>query len=123
MKILKYLFILGFILMLSSLVIPDSKTGDSRIDDIWHDAGDDVPLLLFYMFWYGLHVAIIFLAIQHPKQWVFLSGAILAALAPLVLHFGHGLEFSVPILVQAFGYALALTGYFIKPPKTQLEAS
>ncbi len=119
MKLLKYLFIFGFILALSSLVIPYSKTGDSRIENIRYDADGDIPLLLFYIFWYGLHLAFIFLTIQHPKRWVFLSGSILAVLALLAIPISYDLDANeLPDLMYIFGYALVLTGYFIKPPKS-----
>ena len=118
MKILKYLFIFGFILVLSSLVIPDSYTGDARIDEIRNDTEDDVPLLLFYTFWYGLHIVFIILAIQHPKRSVFLSGSIIAGFVLLAMIFRSGIDVELSRLMYAFGYMLILTGYFIKPPKS-----
>ena len=123
MKILKYLFIFGFILVLSSLVIPDSYTGDARIDEIRKNTEHDVPLLLFYTFWYGLHIIFIILAIQHPKRWVFLSGSIFAGFALLAVIFRSGFDAELSRLMYAVGYMLILTGYFTKPPRSSSEST
>jgi len=135
MKILRILFILGFVLVLASIFVPWSYYGfsmdgsrvrlyESELERIRFNASGDLPVILFYVFWYGVHIAFIVLAIQCPSRWVFLSGSIFAALFLLYVFFRSEFDAEkLAHLMNVFGYALILTGYFIKPPKSTPKPS
>lgn len=133
---LKTLFIIGFLINIILTFIPSTriKTGGylgiggeeklvstHKMIQLAFRRNPSIALLLVVVF--AFFVAVVILAITHPKRWVFLSGAIVVAFFMLVNLFSPSQEelgvkgLIIPNIIGFIGNILCLTGFFIKPKK------
>jgi hypothetical protein len=82
------------------------------------------PQGIFYMALTGFELVIVYLAIQRPRRWVFITGAseqLLLLVLFLVRPASNDL--TNPLIALFLGYlswTMCLTGFFVKPPRTRL---
>lgn len=134
MKVLKFLFIFGWVGLIILTFVPYKKmiVGDmygigGRMKAV--SAYDEIQILFrqnpggafIIVVVFALYIAFVILALVYAKRWIFLSGAIFGAFSLLLGLFMPPVAgekyFILPKIISIIATILVLTGFFIKEEK------
>lgn len=140
-QLLRALFVCGWVLSIVLTFVPSYRirTRGGGFFDYYYEyrllSGYDIIQLLYqegelglwmlFVLLFAVEIVFVVLAFKYPKQLVFIAGATFAALNLLLNLFSTPMEgIEVLLIPRVLGYiatAFILSGFFIKPPATQIE--